>query len=77
MLPNLALLANLGFWTDSYEEDINEREDSGWEIGCGVDYKFYKYVSLGAGYRYVSVDSNINENDYSDNLASVNIKGIL
>ena len=77
MLPNLALLANIGFWKDVYEEDANDREDSAWEIGCGLDYKFYKYVSLGAGYRYMSVDSNINENDYSDNLASISIKGIL
>jgi len=76
-LPNLALLANVSYSKDVYEEDVNDREDTIWEFGGGVDFKFYKYISLGAGYQYISADSNIDENDYTDNLATVSIKGIL
>ncbi len=77
MLPNLSLLANVAYSKDMYDEDVNNREDSAWEIGAGFDYKFYKYITLGAGYRYISADSNIDENDYTNSLATIRLRGIL
>lgn len=77
MLPNLSLLANVSYSKDVYEEDTSDREDSLWEFGGGIDYKFYKYITLGADYSRLSADSNIDENDYTDNLFTFNVRGIL
>lgn len=83
-LPNLSLLANVGYSKDTYQrplnldlENVSDREDTNWEFGAGLEYKFYKYLSLGAGYQYISADSTIDENDYTDNLATIRLKGIL
>ena len=58
-------------------DDVDDRDDSTFEVGAGFDYSLYKFITLGAGYTYISADSNINENDYDDQLASVRIRGLL
>ncbi len=76
-LPNLSLLAHASFSKDTYPNDADDRDDSTFEVGAGFDYSLYKFITLGAGYTYISADSNINENDYDDQLASVRIRGLL
>jgi opacity protein-like surface antigen len=76
VLPNLSLKASAGFSKDDYPEDIEERDDTIFEIGIGAQYKFLKYLSLGADYRYANRDSSVGA-DYSSNRATLSLQGIL
>jgi opacity protein-like surface antigen len=76
-LPNLSLSGSLSYQQESYPEDVDDRSDNNFEVGVGAEYKFLKYVGVGLDYQYSQTDSNIDANDYSDNIVTLSIKGIL
>lgn len=77
MLPNLTLKGMAEFRKEEYPEDIDERDDNFFEVGAGAEYVFFKYLTLGAEYKYVQLDSSLDEKDYSANRAMVSLRGIL
>jgi hypothetical protein len=76
-LPNLSLSGSLSYQQESYPEDVDDRSDNNFEVGVGAEYKFLKYVGVGLDYQYSQTDSNVDANDYSDNIVTLSIKGIL
>ncbi|PIE33125.1 hypothetical protein CSA56_13145 [candidate division KSB3 bacterium] len=76
-LPNLSLSANVLLSQDAYPEDNDDREDNKIRGEFGIAYKFYKFVSLGAGYRYDNRDSNIDGLTYTNHSAFMSIKGLM
>jgi opacity protein-like surface antigen len=77
VLPNLSLKGMAGFQREEYPEDIDEREDSIFEVSAGADYKFFKYLIVGAKYVYTRRDSSIDAKDYGSNRATLSLQGIL
>ena len=77
MLPNLSLTGAFSYSNEDYPDDVNDRSDDNIEAGIGIDYKFFKYVVVGASYTYSSTDSNIDTNDFTDNVAMMKIRAIM
>lgn len=76
-LPNLSLSGSLSYQKETYPEDPDDRSDDNFEIGAGAEYKFLKYIGVGLNYQHSQTDSNVDANDYSDNIVTLSIKGIL
>ena len=76
-LPSLSFLGGLTLSKDTYPDDENDREDNIVNANMGIDYEFYKYLSLGAGYTYTTRDSNIDERNYTDHIATMKIRGLI
>jgi opacity protein-like surface antigen len=76
-LPNLSLTGSVAFRTEKYPEDINDRSDNSLEVGVGAEYKFFKYVMVGGKFSYSKTDSNIDVNDFTDNIAMLRIRALL
>ena len=62
---------------ETYPDDVDNRKDDRFEFGAGLDYKFYKYLVVGASYSYSKRDSNLDVNDFSDHIALMKIRGIM
>ena len=76
-LPNLSFTGKFSYSNEDYPEDSSERSDDNLEVSVGADYKFLKYVTVGAHYTYSSTDSNIDTNDFTDNIAFINIRVLM
>lgn len=76
-LPNMTLSGAFSYSNEEYPEDIDERSDDNLEVGLGIDYKFLKYLVIGANYTYSTTDSNIDANDFSDNIVIMKLRAIL
>ena len=78
-LPNMSFTGGITLSRDTYPDDPSEdeREDNLVDVNVGVDYEFYKYLSLGAGYTYETRDSNIDERNYTDHIAMMKIRGLI
>ena len=76
-LPNMSLLASVQLSQEYFPEDIDERKDNRINGELGVDYKFYKFVSIGAGYKYDSRSSNIDVRQYTNHMAFMKIRGLM
>ncbi len=77
VLPNLSLRGMAGFKKEEYPEDIDERDDTIFEVGAGADYKFYKFLILGAEYIHIQHNSSVDGHEFSANRAMISIRGIL
>lgn len=77
VLPNLSLKGMIGFRQEDYPEDRNDRKDSIFEVSAGADYKFFKYLIVGAEYVHTQRDSSLDTKDYSAERAMLSIRGIL
>jgi hypothetical protein len=71
LLRNLILDGGLKYTTNEYEGLA--REDDVYEATIGGLYKLNRYVGLGARYRYIERDSDINTSDYTANVATINL----
>jgi len=76
-LPNVSLLVSLLLSQDYYPDDTDKRKDNKVNGELGLEYKFYKFVSIGAGYRYDSRNSNIDVRNYTDHIAFMKIRGLM
>ncbi len=77
-LPNMTLSGKFSYSQEEYpEDDIDERSDDNFEAGLGIDYKFLKYLVIGANYLYSTTDSNVDSNDFSDNIATIKLRAIM
>ncbi|PID58635.1 hypothetical protein CSB45_03570 [candidate division KSB3 bacterium] len=76
-LPNMSFVAELTLSKDSYPDDPDDREDNFIDANVGLNYKFYKYLSLGAAYNYINRDSNIDVRNYTNHLAMMRIRGLI
>jgi len=52
----------------------NNRNDTNWMANVGLDYKIQDWLGAGVAYAFSSKNSNYEENNYSDNQFSFNIK---
>ena len=75
--PNLSLAGLVSYQKKTYPEDLNDRSDNALEVGVGAEYKFYKFIIVGVKYAHSGNDSNIDANDFSDNLVTLSIRAIL
>ena len=76
-LPNLSLIGDFSYTRETYPEDVNDRSDDNLEVGAGFDYKFLKFIVIGAKYQYSSTDSSIDTNDFTDHIAMMKIRAIM
>ena len=77
VLPNLTLRGLAGLKKEVYPEDSDERDDTIFEVGAGADYKFYKFLILGAEYIHIQSDSSVSGYEYSADRAMISVRGIL
>lgn len=76
-LPNLSLIGDFSYIHETYPEDVNDRSDDSIAVGAGVDYKFLKFIVIGAKYQYSSTDSTVDTNDFTDHIAMMKIRAIM
>ncbi|GAK59311.1 hypothetical protein U27_06288 [Candidatus Vecturithrix granuli] len=76
-LPNLSFIGDFAYIHETYPEDANDRSDDNLEAGLGVDYKFLKFLVIGAKYQYSSTDSSVNTNDFVDHIAMMKLRAIM
>jgi hypothetical protein len=59
---------------DDYRHDDllvgRKREDDVWRGSLGVDYQMQRWIKLGVKYRYTTLDSNFDNEDYDENLVA-------
>jgi hypothetical protein len=75
LLRNLILTGGAGFRYDDYEGI--SREDKFYTGTVGADYLWNRYLSLGARYAISNRDSNITNQDYTQNLFTLTLTGKL
>jgi len=63
----------LGSYRDTKYKDQSDREDKRPTAGLGVTWRALEWMNIGLNYRFRSVDSTIDANDYDENRVSVNI----
>jgi uncharacterized protein (PEP-CTERM system associated) len=71
LLRNLIVDAYLRYTINEYEGIT--REDDVYEGSLGALYKLNRFVGLGARYRYIERDSDVNTSDYTANVATLNL----
>jgi hypothetical protein len=76
-LPNMSTYSRLLFRDDDYTNDPEGRNDDRIQFGLGLDYKFYKYLIVGASYEYDNRNSNIPIYDFTEHIALLKIRGII
>jgi hypothetical protein len=76
-VPNLSLSGSGSYQHETYPEDVNNRRDNRLEVGVGAEYKLLKYLVIGANYTYLSNDSTLDANDYTDNILMLKVRAIL
>jgi hypothetical protein len=62
-----------GSYRDTKYKDLNDREDKRPIVGVGVSWQALQWMNLGLNYRYRSVDSTIDTEDYTENRVSVRV----
>lgn len=72
-LRNLNATADAKFSTSDYQGDPASREDDKLTLSAGLDYKLNRNFFGGLGYTYENRDSNINTNDYSNNIVRLTV----
>lgn len=63
--PRFSTLMEAGYQNQTF--DPTSREDDFFEAGVSANYDFRRWISLGLGYRYSNLDSNVNLFDYQEN----------
>jgi opacity protein-like surface antigen len=76
-LPKLSLSGSISAQWRGYPEDAQDRSDTVFEAGAGVEYKLLKYLSLGVNYAHSQNDSNVNEEDYNVDRATFLLRLLL
>lgn len=72
-LRNLTAKADLRYSTTDYQGDPAKREDDKLTFSAGVDYKLNRNFFGGVKYTYEDRDSNIDTNDYSNNIVKLSL----
>jgi len=62
-----------GSYRDTKYKDQADREDKKPTVGVGLDWQPLEWMILGLNYRYRSVDSTIDSEDYTENRVSVRV----
>jgi hypothetical protein len=62
-----------GSYRDTKYKDQSDREDKTPTIGVGLNWQALQWMNLGVNYRFQSVDSTIDTEDYDENRVSVRI----
>jgi len=55
------------FWRDEYKDVEPKRNDDTWQGLVGLNYRLLPWLSSSLSYQYRRVESNLRENDYTDN----------
>lgn len=56
-----------GYRRNQYTDEEPDREDTIWRAGCGLAYQALPWLTLRLDYLFQDVDSNVDEEDYTDN----------
>ena len=64
---------SVGFRRNIYTAEDPDREDSIWRTSAGLAYQPSTWMVVEAGYAFRKLNSNINENDYTENRAFINV----
>ena len=62
-----------GSYRDTKYKDQSDRKDKRPTVGLGLTWKALEWMNIGVNYRFRSVDSTIDTNDYDENRVSVKI----
>ena len=62
-----------GSYRDTKYKDIPDREDKRPIVGVGLDWQALEWMTVGLNYRFLSVDSTINTENYNENRVGVSI----
>lgn len=68
--PRFDAYGNVGFTYNEYNEEgpvRKVREDYLFQGSVGLDYRIWKWITLGALYNFLNNDSNFDEEDYTEN----------
>ena len=64
-----------GSYRDSkYKDQPGDREDERPIVGLSLTWRALEWMNIGLNYRFLSVDSTVDTNDYDENRVFVNIK---
>ncbi|MDO6562857.1 outer membrane beta-barrel protein [Amphritea sp. 1_MG-2023] len=67
----------LGMTSETYEGDVNGREDDTTSINVGMNYDMRRWLTFGLSYTFSDVDSNIATEDYTKNLVMLTVNAAL
>ncbi len=73
LLRNLILKADARYANSDYQGDPAAREDDTLTFSAGADYKMNRNFFGGLNYTYTDRDSNIDTNDYTDNVVKLTV----
>ena len=62
-----------GSYRDTKYKDQSDREDKRPTVGVGLNWEVLQWMALGLDYRYRSVDSTIDTEDYTENRVAVRV----
>ena len=69
--------AHADYRYSEYKDETPQREDDKVTAGCGLSFQLLQWLFADAGYTYSLMDSNDDENDYTENRVYVGLRATL
>ena len=67
--------AGLSYRMDMQEQEPADQEWTTWRADCGIDWSFWRWLSVRLSYAYTERDDDVDRDDYTDNRVMLTITG--